>query len=390
MLYKVTGESKENKLSDLNSEYTTDSEKRFLCPQCGISRLLVRYGQCGHSATTCENSLPSRRSLPKSQSRRNDRACGHLHCLCRTRHILPEDPTLQARGQTSAAWYAGFLATRTNASDNSSWFPTQTATRPNGNAITKSPESVVSGTSTDEEIENEHAGGATMHEGKRNEPNGARGGRRTTRAQTVPPLVEINNGRVHRNCGACWDEHTPGPAARGRSRAAGKEVKRAEGTRRADSKLTGERHENSTQQHTTSSLQTYLHSPTSQSASSDDDEPGDGKGERSVRGQHPMQFSGCRFVLAKERRRAEEMAAAHLNNVHRPPPKTDEKINGGSLRTAGVHWQAQLAMERKTVQVQPAKQPMIPIPTDSRELREMFTAEKLLKHGPMFNYVLRR
>eukprot|EP00808_Paulinella_micropora_P000893 g34593.t1 len=281
------------------------------------------------------------------------------------------------------------------------------------NAITKSPESVVSATSTDEEREDEHAGGATMHEGKRNEPNGTRGGRRTTRAQTGPPLVEINNGSVHRNCGACWDKHRPGPAARGRSRAAGKEMKRAEGSRSADSKLTGERHETFSRLPHNQRLQTI-----------------DGKGERSVRSQHTMQFCGCRFVLAKERRRAEEIAAAHLNNFHRPPPKTDEKINRGSLRTAGLHWcciyiphhkwythrdqddahrrpllpgtnirkrainarHAQLTMERKTIQVQPAKQPMIPISTDSRELREMFTAKKLvlLKHGPMFNYVPRR
>eukprot|EP00808_Paulinella_micropora_P000891 g34591.t1 len=55
MLYKATNESKENKLSDLNSEYTTDIEEKFLCPQCGFSRRLVRYGQCGHNATTCEN-----------------------------------------------------------------------------------------------------------------------------------------------------------------------------------------------------------------------------------------------------------------------------------------------------------------------------------------------
>eukprot|EP00808_Paulinella_micropora_P021926 g17788.t1 len=60
--YKATGESKENKLSDLNSEYTTDtsdSEERFVCPQCGFSRRLVRYGQCGHSATTCDLDLPT-------------------------------------------------------------------------------------------------------------------------------------------------------------------------------------------------------------------------------------------------------------------------------------------------------------------------------------------
>eukprot|EP00808_Paulinella_micropora_P017042 g52350.t1 len=72
------------------------------------------------------------------------------------------------------------------------------------------------------------------------------------------------------------------------------------------------------------------------------------------------------------------------HSLHEPLPGTNIRKRATNAR------QAQLAMERKNVQVQPAKQPMIPIPTDSRELREMFTAEKLLKHGPMFNYVPRR